>query len=252
MRRADRLFQIVQILRRARGPVSAAGMADELEVSVRTVYRDIAALAARRVPIVGAAGIGYVLEHGFDMPPLMLTPDELDAAILGAQWVATRGEPELARAAADLLAKIEAILPDPLRAAAAAPPTSVAPVPSAGETVSASDLRRAIRTGAKVAIRYADGRGEPSERIVWPVLLGYRDTGRILAAWCEMRGAFRYFRTERMLSATVLPERVPERAAALRARWRAAMEEERRRYEGLGGAAGDGVGVMRPPVPGRT
>ncbi|PYE17649.1 HTH domain-containing protein [Paraburkholderia silvatlantica] len=88
MRRADRLFQIIQILRRAKRPVTARVLSDELEISVRTVYRDIADLMAQRVPISGEAGIGYVLDRYYDMPPLMLTPDELEAAVLGARYVA--------------------------------------------------------------------------------------------------------------------------------------------------------------------
>ena len=91
MRRADRLFQLIQILRRSRRPVTASQLAAELEVSQRSVYRDVADLIGQRVPIHGEAGIGYVLDREFDMPPLMLTPDELEAAVLGAQWVADRG-----------------------------------------------------------------------------------------------------------------------------------------------------------------
>src|SRR5579871_6237672 len=105
MRRADRLFQIIQILRRARAPLTADAIAAELETSKRTVYRDVASLIGQRVPIRGEAGIGYVLEAGFDLPPLMLTLDEIEAAVLGAQWVAHRGDPVLARAAGDLVAK---------------------------------------------------------------------------------------------------------------------------------------------------
>src|SRR5579862_6383815 len=114
MRRADRLFQIIQILRRGRGPHTAGRIAAELETSKRTVYRDIADLIGQRVPIRGEAGVGYVLEGGFDMPPLMLTADEIEAAVLGAQWVARRGDPSLARAAQDLIAKIAASVPERL------------------------------------------------------------------------------------------------------------------------------------------
>ena len=105
MRRADRLFQIIQILRRNRRPLTAEAIGAELETSKRTVYRDIADLIGQRVPIRGEAGTGYVLEAGFDLPPLMLTADEVEAAVLGAQWVAGRGDPSLARAAQDLIAK---------------------------------------------------------------------------------------------------------------------------------------------------
>ena len=111
MRRADRLFQIIQILRRSTRPVTAAALAGELEVSKRTVYRDMAELLAQRVPIQGEAGMGYVLDQGFDMPPLMLTPDEIEAAVLGAQWVVGRGDPVLAGAARDLIAKIMTAVP---------------------------------------------------------------------------------------------------------------------------------------------
>lgn len=116
MRRADRLFRIIQLLRRAKRPVTAETLAGELETSKRSVYRDIAELMAQQVPIRGEAGLGYVLDRQFDMPPLMLTPDELEAAVLGAQWVAMRGDPVLANAARDLLAKITHSVPERLRA----------------------------------------------------------------------------------------------------------------------------------------
>ncbi|MEM9225839.1 MAG: YafY family protein [Pseudomonadota bacterium] len=232
MRRAERLFEIVQILRRAKAPVSANAIAEELETSQRSVYRDMAALMAQRVPVRGEAGIGYVLEDGFDMPPLMLASEEVDAAVLGALWVSSRAEPDLARAAANLLAKIEAIVPNQLKPQILQPATSVAPPASQNpDTVDAAALRRAIRTGRKVMLRYRDSVGADTERTVWPVLLGYRDQGRILAAWCEMRGGFRYFRTDRMLSAHVLDSRYPERPDRLLRQWKLAMDAERERYK---------------------
>src|SRR6202790_5247211 len=115
MRRADRLFQIIQVLRGTRKPLTADAIAAELETSKRTIYRDIATLMEQRVPIRGEAGMGYILEKGFDMPPLMLTPDEIEAAVLGAQWVAGRGDVALATAARDLIAKIGAVIPEHLR-----------------------------------------------------------------------------------------------------------------------------------------
>jgi len=211
--------------------VSAEKIAEELEVSKRTVYRDISALVAQRVPITGEPGVGYILERGFDMPPLMLTADELDAAILGANWVASRGEPELAKAARNLIAKIEAIIPLALLGHIQEPSTSIAPVTASFERVSSAKLREAIRAGQKVELEYEDDRGVVTRRIVWPVLLGYRDNGRIMAAWCEMRSAFRYFRTDRLMTAAILNERIPERRALLRYRWRIAMDDERERYQ---------------------
>src|ERR1700683_3042451 len=115
MRRADRLFQIIQIMRRTNRLVTATMLAEELEVSKRSVYRDIADLIGQRVPIRGETGLGYVLDKDFDMPPLMLTPDELEAAVLGAQWVAERGDPVLAGSARDLIAKIATAVPEGLR-----------------------------------------------------------------------------------------------------------------------------------------
>ncbi|KAF0123682.1 MAG: transcriptional regulator, partial [Xanthobacteraceae bacterium] len=115
MRPSDRLFQIIQILRRSRRPLTAEAIAAELETSKRTIYRDISTLIGQRVPIRGEAGLGYVLEGGFDLPPLMLTSDEIEAAALGARWVQSRGDPALSRAAADLIAKLAAIVPERLR-----------------------------------------------------------------------------------------------------------------------------------------
>src|SRR4051812_17690195 len=115
MRRADRLFQIIQILRRTRRPLTAEAIAAEVETSKRTIYRDIADLIGQQVPIRGEAGVGYILEGGFDLPPLMLTSDEIEAAVLGARWVAGRGDPALAQAALDLIAKISIAVPEKLR-----------------------------------------------------------------------------------------------------------------------------------------
>ena len=231
MRRADRLFEIIQVLRQARTPISAETVARELEVSKRTIYRDIATLIGQRVPISGEAGIGYVLGPGFDLPPLMLTEEEIDAAVLGAHWVASRGEPELAAAARRLLSKIEAVVPEKLRTGLREPAMSVAPVRQLAEAVSAKDLRAAIRLRRKLRIRYRDAQGNETGRTVWPVLVGYRDAGRILAAWCELREAFRYFRTDRMTAAEMLSDAIPERSRALRIRWEAAMSAERSEYE---------------------
>ncbi|WP_375292559.1 helix-turn-helix transcriptional regulator [Sphingomonas melonis] len=239
MRRADRLFEIIQLLREARNPVSASLIATDLEVSKRTVYRDMASLIAQRVPIRGEAGVGYVLESGFDMPPLMLTEDEIDAAALGASWVSTRAEPELAAAAMRLLAKIEAVVPDEFAIGLREQSTSVAPVQQSGEIISANEVRLAIRLRKKLKISYGDAKGAQSERVIWPVLLGYRDTGRILAAWCELRQAFRYFRTDQMLSVETLEDAIPESFASLRARWNEAMAIERARYTSAAKAAGN-------------
>lgn len=228
MRRADRLFQIIQILRRSSRPVTAAALARELEVSPRTVYRDMADLIGQRVPIQGEAGLGYVLGEAFDMPPLMLTPDEIEAAVLGAQWVAGRGEPVLAAAARDLIAKITAVVPERLRLFVDDP--SIATPPGLGGNADGIDVAQArtwIREGRKIRLDYRDAQGAPSQRIVWPVIVGFFEQARVLAAWCELRNEFRHFRTDRIAGAAFLEDRHGVRPAILRARWRRNLAERK-------------------------
>lgn len=236
MRRAERLFQIVQILRRARGPVTADAIAVELETSKRSVYRDVAALIGQRVPVRGEAGIGYVLERGFDLPPLMLTSDEVEAAVLGAQWVAHRGDPALARAARDLIAKIEAIVPETLRPHIDDPALRVAPLwNEPTDMIDMAAVRAAIHGGRKLVLDYRDVEGRATTRTIWPVTIGYRDTGRTIIGWCELRDDFRTFRADRVAAAQFLDERYPERPTILRAKWRRKVEAEMRACEEGGG-----------------
>ena len=228
MRRADRLFQIIQILRRSRRPVTADALAEELETSKRTVYRDVADLMAQRVPVRGEAGIGYVLDQGYDLPPLMLTPDEIEAAVLGAQWVASRGDAALAIAAQDLIAKISAAIPERLRPYIDAPSLGAAKSwKLQPDAIDMAQVRAQIHAGRKIAIHYKDAQGRDSERTIWPVTIGYHDTVRMLMAWCEMRQDFRSFRADRVTGAEFLEDRYPERPAVLRAKWRRVMEERR-------------------------
>jgi predicted DNA-binding transcriptional regulator YafY len=232
MRKADRLFEIIQILRRSSGPVTADAMAAELETSRRSVYRDISALLGQRVPIRGEAGIGYVLDKGFDLPPLMLTSDEIDAAVLGAHWVMSRGDPQLAKAARDLIAKIEATVPETLRLHVAQPSGGIMPMKPLPDSIDTAILRDAIRGGLRLVLQYADVEGRETTRTVWPVIIGYMDNTRILAAWCELREDFRSFRTDRILSAEPA-ERYPERPAVLRSRWQKKMAADRAAWEAL-------------------
>jgi predicted DNA-binding transcriptional regulator YafY len=227
MRRADRLFQIIQILRRSSRPVTAAALAAELETSKRSVYRDVAALIGQRVPIQGEAGFGYVLDGGFDLPPLMLTSDEVEAAALGAQWVANHGDALLARAAHDLIAKIAATVPKNLRplildASARTPPAWKIPP----DGIDVAQTRAWIRLGRKIALTYRDEQKRKTRRTVWPVVVGYRDASRMLIGWCELRQDFRSFRVDRIVGADFLEERYPTRPAALRAKWLAAVAKE--------------------------
>lgn len=230
MRRADRLFQIIQILRRSsRRPITAGAIARELETSKRTVYRDIADLMGQRVPIRGEAGTGYVLDSGYDLPPLMLTRDEIEAAVLGAQWVAGRADPVLARAAEDLIAKIAATVPERLRPYVMEPASRAPPawnVPADGLDLAMA--RAQIHAGRKIALDYRDERDQRSHRVVWPVAIGYFQTVRLLVAWCELREDFRMFRTDRVEAVEFLDVRYPGRPAALRAEWRRRLALRRR------------------------
>jgi len=232
MSRSGRLFLLMDAMRAKRVPVTAAQLAQQLGVSERTIYRDIQTLAELGAPLQGEAGIGYVLDSGFDMPPLMLTSDEIEAAVLGAQWVASRGDPALARAARDLVAKIAASVPERLRPVVLEPSVTSGPTWAGAkeDRLDMAQVRTWIRSGRKLTLDYRDEQDRASLRTVWPFLIGYRETVRLLIAWCETRQDFRTFRTDRVVEATFLDDRYPERPARLRTRWQAKMDEEHRRY----------------------
>src|SRR6201986_5435336 len=227
MRRADRLFQIIQVRRRTSQPMTADAIAAELETSKRTIYRDIATLIGQRVPIRGEARMVYILEKGFDLPPLMLTPDEIEAAVLGAQWVATHADPTLSRAAQDLIAKIPETVPERLRPFVLEPASRARPSwQREPDRIDMTRTRAQIHEGKKIMLRYRDEHGRDSERTIWPIAIGYHEAVRILAAWCELRKDFRSFRTDRVIDAQYLEERYPERRDALRAKWRRSLVAE--------------------------
>ncbi len=232
MRRSDRLFDIIQRLRTARGPTTAAALAEELEVTVRTVYRDVATLQARRVPIEGAPGIGYMLRRGFDLPPLMFTTEEIEAIVVGARLVARTGDPSLQDAAESVLSKVTVVLPDALRAQLAAAPffvsSSGAPVP---ESVDLSTVRQAIRDERKLHIRYIDEKSTCSQRTIWPIAVAYYVQATLIGAWCELRQDYRHFRADRITALTVLDERYPSDNGRLMAEWLALRQNEQETRE---------------------
>jgi predicted DNA-binding transcriptional regulator YafY len=233
LRRADRLFRIIQVLRRARRPVTAMAISLELETSLRTIYRDIAQLMADRVPIRGEAGVGYALDGGFDMPPLMLTPDELEAAMLGAQWVRQRADPALARAADDLVAKIGAVVPEHLRPLLIEPVlTSESVKARPADAIDMVRVRAAIRAQEKLALVYRDESERETRRVVWPIAVSYWESVRIIVGWCELRQAFRHFRTDRILAAEFLAQRYPTPRPRLRAAWKKELGEPSQRGAG--------------------
>jgi predicted DNA-binding transcriptional regulator YafY len=226
MRRSDRLFDIIQRLRTARRPMTAAALAEELEVTVRTVYRDIATLQARRVPIEGAAGIGYVLRRGFDLPPLMFTLEEVEAIVVGARMLSRTGDASLQDAAESVLSKVTVVLPEALREELEAAPVYVsssgAPTP---DSVDLSVVRQAIRDERKLHIVYTDEKGTHTERTIWPIAVAYYMQATLVGAWCELRQDYRHFRADRIASLAVLDERYPSDKGRLMAEWLAQRQD---------------------------
>jgi len=212
--------------------MTAAALAEELEVTVRTVYRDVATLQARRVPIEGAAGIGYMLRRGFDLPPLMFTIEEIEAIAVGARLVSRTGDPGLQDAAESVLSKVTVVLPERLRAQLAAAPffvsASGAPV---AERVDLAEVRQAIRDERKLWIAYADEHGARSERVIWPIAVAYYVQATLVGAWCELRRDYRHFRADRISALTVLDERYPSDNGRLMAEWLALRQNERETTE---------------------
>ncbi|MCB9592301.1 MAG: YafY family transcriptional regulator [Sandaracinaceae bacterium] len=198
MRRADRLFQIIQLLRGRRRAVTARWLAEQLEVSERTIYRDIRDLVATGTPIEGAAGVGYSLRRGYDLPPLMFDAEEIEALVLGARVVAAFGDEKLARAARSIVSKVEAVLPKALKPKLA---ESALYVPRLGEAPEGLlTVRVAITAKQKLRVRYVKEDGEVSERVLRPLGAFFWGRRWTVTAWCELRDGFRNFRLDRMES----------------------------------------------------
>ncbi len=222
MSRTERLFDLLQILRRHRRPVSGAALAADLGVSIRTLYRDIATLQAQGARIDGEPGLGYVLRPGFTLPPLMFSIEELEALVLGSRWVARRtNDRRLASAARDALAKIAAVLPDDLRAELDSTTLTVGPDAPHIDAVDTALVRDAIRRERKVVIAYCDVNGRRTRRTIWPFAIGFFDRVRVVVAWCETRNGYRHFRMDRIASLDTTATRYPRGRLALLAEWRA-------------------------------
>jgi predicted DNA-binding transcriptional regulator YafY len=224
MSRAERLLELMQVLRRHRQPVSGAVLAAELDISIRTLYRDIASLQSRGANIDGAPGLGYVLRAGFVVPPLMFTAEEIEALVLGSRWVADRGDRRLADAAGNALAKIAAVLPAELRHDLDTSAMLVGPgAPIAAGDADVGAVRLAIRAERKVDIVYRDAKGRESNRTIWPFALGFFDQARVVVAWCELRQSIRHFRSDRIAALSPTDVRYPRRRQALLREWRASQ-----------------------------
>ena len=209
MRRADRLFQIIQFLR-TRRVTTARWLSERLEVSERTIYRDIKDLILSGVNIEGEAGVGYVVRRGFDLPPLMFSEEEIKALTLGARLVESWADPALATAAQSALSKIETVLPDNLKDTSGntnlfAPMTHIRP-----ETAfRMGKVRLATDTNKKIFISYADAKYQLTERTIWPLGLFFWGAVWTIGAWCEFRESFRIFRLDRIQKLLILEEDYP-------------------------------------------
>lgn len=199
MRRADRLFQIVQYLRGGR-LCTARSLAERLEVSERTIYRDIADLMATGVPIEGEAGVGYVMRAGFEMPPLMFSDEEVVALVAGARMIGAWGGAAMALAAKEAVVKIEAVLPDRLRARAGAVHVHALRLSEINPADQAriDQLEAACQARIRLSLSYQDASGTASKRQVRPLGLWFWGKAWTLVAWCELRDDFRAFRIDRI------------------------------------------------------
>ena len=222
--RAARLLHLLDALRRRRTAAPGAALAQDLGVSLRTLYRDIATLREQGADIAGDPGVGYLLKPGFMLPPLMFSADELEALLLGARWVSLQPDPELALAAQSALARVASTLPTDARLALE---TSGLMVPRNDPNATPEpwlpELRRAIRDERKVVLDYGDASGEATRRTVWPFAVGFFQHARLLAAWCEQRQDFRHFRADRVRHLQATDEPLPERRHVLIRRWKAQM-----------------------------
>ncbi|MEM1286133.1 MAG: YafY family protein [Pseudomonadota bacterium] len=216
MRRADRLFQIVQLLRGGR-LVTARLLADKLEVSERTIYRDIADLQGSGVPVEGEAGVGYLMRDGYDLPPLMFTRDEIASLVAGARMVRAWGGLSMARAAEEALVKIGAVLPDAKRTTVEATAIFAPSFEFAEAQRETLDLLdRSIDRSEKLTMDYRDAKGDASQRTIRPLGLYFWGKVWTLLAWCELRDDFRGFRVDRIINPLVDGTRFkPERGKQL-------------------------------------
>lgn len=231
MSRTERLLELLQILRRHRAPVAGSTLAADLNISLRTLYRDIATLQGQGAEIEGEPGLGYVLRPGFMLPPLMFSIDELEALILGAGWVGKQHDDQrLSKAAGNALNKIAAVLPSDLRHELDSGSLYVVPYRQKPTLVDPSLLRDAIRKEQKLRISYRDDGGAETERIIWPFVIGFFEQHKTVGAWCELRQDFRHFRIDRIAALAATGERSPKRRHALVKEWREKMAADAEAY----------------------
>ncbi|MCA0432138.1 MAG: YafY family transcriptional regulator [Proteobacteria bacterium] len=215
--RSDRLFELIQLFRRAKRPVTAQRLAEQLEVTARTIYRDVASLQAMGVPIMGEAGVGYVMQKGFDLPPVMFDVVEVEAITVGLALLSRTGDRSLIKAARRVAGKLADVVPRQLAGDFTSPAFHVSDY-GAPET-DLAPFREALRQGRKLQITYGDGKGDVTQRTVLPVALFYYVEVVLLAAWCDLRNDFRHFRVDRIAGWRILDGDYGKEASARRQQW---------------------------------
>ncbi len=217
MPRSDRLFEVIQILRSLTRPVTAEDLAAKLEVSVRTIYRDIATLQAMQTPIEGEAGVGYMMRRGYDLPPLNFNQEEIEALRVGLLLLSRTGDSRLQKAASRIFEKVDALHgpADWLQVSPRGAPTD----DTEAGCVSIALLRDVIRSEHKVELTYRDEKDSETQRTIRPVALLYQPNSVLLAAWCELRGGLRHFRTDRIYRCEKLEDTFKGQGETLRALW---------------------------------
>ena len=210
----------MQVLRRHRGTVSGVTLSRELNVSLRTIRRDVITLQSMGADIVGEPGVGYILRPGFLLPPLSFTEEEIQALMAGAQWVSRQTDEGLAHAVQNALAKIDSVLPPHMRRTLDNDTIYVSRNQGAPAALDLAQVRLALREQRKMQIVYKDETGEQTQRILWPIMLGFVESQRYIAGWCELRGDYRLFRTDRIVEVVVLEERYTRPRQQLVKEWR--------------------------------
>jgi predicted DNA-binding transcriptional regulator YafY len=195
MSRTVRLNELLQVMRRRRGTVSGEMLARETNVSLRTIRRDIVTLQGMGAHIEGEAGVGYILRPDFSLPPMSFTEEEIQALVAGAQWLSRQPDQALARAAQDALAKISGVVPAKMRRVLDDDSIYVGGQ-DASTGLDLGEVRRALREQRKMRIMYVDRDGSKGQRIIWPIMIGYFESRRLIAAWCELQQDFRRFRVD--------------------------------------------------------
>ena len=223
-KRSERLLELMQGLRRRRVPVSGLVLADEMGVSLRSVYRDIATLKSMGAAIDGEPGVGFQLRAEHFLPPLMFNDEELEALVLGLRGLIYGPDSEMAATARDASSKIAAVLPKARRDEMNSIGLFVIPrSETAPEDRLLGTVRRALREERQVWLGYRDKAGTLSERTIWPVALGYFDAHQTLVAWCTLRHDYRSFRIDGMTSVELLEAPLPEPRRTLFHRWSSAL-----------------------------